>query len=507
MKTDQPNILILMTDQHRADLMGPDNPWGVRTPCLDRLLAQGVNFPNVYCNSPIYAPSRMSFMTGLFTHHHHCYDNGASLASDIPTFAHTLTAAGYETVICARMHFNGADIYHGFEKRLATDMNNPIEYGVKPAGWSGCLSPYYGGIRASEDRPYESSPCPTLAYDDYVCERACAYLSNRPLDDRPFLMLASFYGPHPMVSKREQYRALYEAYMAQDLKAVELSEADFDRMPAHERRKLAGGHAEARVPDTAAIRRFRAEYFSRVTYTDSLIGRVIDTLEAQGLREDTVVIYLSDHGEQMGEHGLIGKSSFYEGTSRVPLIVSMPDRRCATVDDNVQLVDIVPTLCELSGREPLEHRVDGRSLLPTVRGEVAAADSVVFSEYHDWSAWRPIFMVKRGPWKFCHYPGEQDYLFNVVSDPDEQHNYALDADAAEDLKQMRDRLFSCWNPTAIEAVALQRQAMRRQIMAATQRSRETKQRIRESIKQFRDDWNEPWWDGNARQGAHESFLH
>jgi choline-sulfatase len=500
---DRPNILILMTDQHRADLMGPDNPWQVRTPFLDRLLGQGVNFTHAYCNSPICAPSRMSMMTGLHTHRHHCYDNGASLASDIPTFAHALTAVGYETVLCARMHFNGADVYHGFERRLATDMNNPIEYSVKPAQWPGCLSPTFGGVREPLHGTYEVSDCPTLGYDDYVCDQACEYLEQDAGGDRPFLLLASFYGPHPMVANREVYRPEYEAYLAQDLQERELTEAEFDAMPAHEKRKMGHGADRAMVPNGEAIRRFRAEYFSRVTYTDALMGRVMDRLESQGLAENTVVIYVSDHGEQMGEHGLIGKSTFYEGTLRVPLIVSMPDRRRGTVEHNVQLVDLLPTLCGLAGRGPVEHEVDGRSLLPSVR---APTDDTVFSEFHDWHAWRPIFMVKRGPWKFCHYPGEQDFLFNLDEDPGETRNLAIDDEAGPQLAAMRELLFTRWDPPAIERTAHQRQAMRREILAATMASRQTKQRIRASIERFRDEWNEPWWDGNVRQGAHESFL-
>jgi len=502
----RPNILLLMTDQHRADLMGSDNRWGVRTPHLNRLLEQGISFTNTYCNSPICVPSRMSMMTGLFVHHHEAYDNCTSLAVDYPTFAHALTAAGYDTVICARTHFNGADAYHGFEHRLATDMNNPIEYGAMPAQWTGPLAPRWGGVRPATEKPYETSDSPTLMYDDYVCDQACDFLRSGRDDERPFMLMASFYGPHPMVSNREIYRSDYEKYLDGDLRCEELTPEAFEALPAHERRKLANASGKAVAPDSASIRRFRAEYFSRVTYTDALLGRVVEALEQAGLADNTIIIYVSDHGEQMGEHGVFGKSSFFEGTARVPLVISMPDRRSGIVEHNVQLVDLFPTLCDMVGRGPVAHTLDGRSLMPLVRDPSASWDDLVFSEFYDAKAWRPNYMLKQGPWKFCHYPGEQDFLHNLEQDPGEVANLALDAAYGDRLAAMRRELFTRWNPPELEARARQRQAMRRELLAATNCSVQTKQRIKQQIKVFRDAWNEPYWDDNQRQSAHEAFL-
>lgn len=508
---DRPNILVLMTDQHNPVLMGPNQAWGVRTPHIDSIAAEGMRFDNAYAASPVCVPSRCSFMSGLYPHKHEALDNGASMPTHVPTFAHALTVAGYETVLCARMHFNGQEIYHGFEHRLATDLCNPVEYPAPPATPSKLVDPVYAGRRAADcdDGSYAADPSPVLTYDDHVCAQACDWLRARGKrkHERPFLLVTSFYGPHPMLSGREEYRELFDEYFARDLGAEEISEEQFNRLPAYVRRAISGGKENGQTIRKSSIHRFRAGYFSRVTYTDGLIGKVLEALSASQLKEDTIIIYLSDHGEQMGDHGTIGKSQFYDYSSRVPLIVSMPDRRAGVIRQNVSLTDIFPTLCDLAGGVELEHELDGRSLLPLMDGGAEDEEAVVYAECFDWMAQRPVFMVKRGPWKYCCFDGEPEFLFHLGEDPHEWRNCAAERDYADVLTGMRAALRRIVDPDAVRHQVEQNRARRRLIHRATESSPATRARLRQRIRAYREAWDEPYWDDNERQSEHEPFLH
>jgi choline-sulfatase len=175
------------------------------------------------------------------------------------------------------------------------------------------------------------------------------------------------------------------------------------------------------------------------------------------------------------------------------------------VTQNVQLTDVFPTLCQLAGRAFPEYPLDGTSLLDQMKAPDAAPDWA-FSEFYDWNAYRPMFMLKRGPWKFCHYPGEQDFLYQVEEDPGETINRATDPACQETLAALRTEMQTRFRPVEREQRACEKQAMRREIHAATTHSIETKARLKAHIKAFRDAWNEPYWDDNRRQGAHEPFL-
>jgi len=199
----QPNILLIMSDQHSARALGALGNPVVRTPNLDRLAREGVLFRNAYTNSPICCPARMAFMTGRYPHHNKAIDNGSTLSSEEPTFAHALTRAGYETVICSRMHFHGPDQHHGFERRLASEINNPIYYPPDRLGVNRAERPRFGGVRDDDgEDDFVPRTTPGVKHDDHVLAKACEYLEQGSWGERPFLLTASFVGPHPAVKNR-----------------------------------------------------------------------------------------------------------------------------------------------------------------------------------------------------------------------------------------------------------------------------------------------------------------
>jgi choline-sulfatase len=502
----RPNILILMSDQHSPDAFGAYGNSVVETPHLDRLAARGVRFENCYCSSPICLPARMSFMTGLHVHQHGAYDNGSSPSSEIPTFAHSLAAAGYETVIAGRMHFNGVDQYHGFERRLVAECNNPIDYGPSGPRPSMTRLPLWGGVSTEQVAEYPSNPSPVLTHDDYVVERSNAFLRARDGQERPFLLVSSFYAPHPASRHREEYRAAYRRYLARDLGATELDETTFMRLHPHLRQRVAEGGAIARPPSREMNHYLLAEYYSRITYCDSLYGQILDVLEAEGLADNTIIIYLSDHGEDMGRHGYWGKMNFYDNVARVPLLLTLPgESNGKVVRENVSHVDLFPTLCELAGcTNPYD--LDGDSLLPLMRGMRDGWRDTAFSAYYDMHTRRPLYMLKQGDWKFNYYCGEEAELFNLASDPDETINLASDPFYQSRRRDLLTLLRAICDPEAVETKVNRLQLMRQLTRDATMASPEKQQRDRESIINYRLERNEPWWDGNVRQSQYEQHL-
>ena len=502
-----PNILFIMSDQHSPAAFGAYGAEAVRTPNLDRLAAEGVLFRNAYCNSPICGPSRWSLLTGEYVHEHGAYDNGATLSSDEPTFAHALTRAGYETVLCSRMHIHGFDQYHGFEKRLATECNNPIDYPPDRMRPELAADPKWGGVEPDDGEEYVPVASPCNGHDEHAFAKAKAYLASREWGERPFLLVASFVAPHPYLRRRPEYLDLYREYLAMDLGAEELDEERFAAMHPHVRRHVSKGGEVARAPSRAATHRMLAEYFSRVTYFDAQVGELLDTLEAEGLRDDTVVFYTSDHGDDMGRHGYFGKTTFFEHVAGVPLIVSEPGgRRGAEQQENVSLVDLLPTLCDVAEAEPPPSRLAGGSLMPLARGDDAPWRNEVLSEYFGHYARACAFMLRRDDWKLNHYVGESPELFDLAEDPDEGRDLAADPAHRETLRALEAGLRAIVDPEATQEQVLLDQSKRQFIAESTQASVQTKQRLRAHIQEYRERWNEPTWDDNERQGRYETHL-
>jgi len=270
---------------------------------------------------------------------------------------------------------------------------------------------------------------------------------------------------------------------------------------------VAKGEAQACVSGKQENHRLLAEYYSRITYFDSQVGKLVDTLEEQGLRDDTVILYMSDHGEDMGIHGYWGKMSFYENVAKVPLIVAMPGGvgKGVRQTENVSLVDVFPTLCDLAGASvPLS--LAGNGLLPLVEGGKLDRGNTVFSEYQGQYVKTAMYMLREGNLKFNFYIGDPPELYDLDVDPDELHDLAEDPKYAAKLAEMEAKLRSICDPERVYEESLLSQAKRAFIGTATKASIQTKQRIRDHIKQFRAAWNEPSWDDNAHQSRHEKFL-
>jgi choline-sulfatase len=421
----QPNILIVMADQMTPFMLEACGYPAARTQHMTALAGRSVNFTTAYTPSPICVPARSCFMTGLYTSTTGCYDNGDPYHSFIPTFAHYLTNAGYDTVLSGKMHFIGADQLHGFSRRLNTDIypsgfiwSYPLLDDNDPEAMAFDFAPQY---QAHNIGPGWSTE---LQYDEETHFRALEYLRHAPED--PFALVVSYTNPHPPYIEPAKYWALYENAdlpLPHYLNDMDAKYSDFDcaflRWYGLDRKSI-------REPEHLIA--MRRGFAALAHYVDDKLGELLAVLDEQGLADDTIVIVTSDHGEMLGEKGLIQKRSLYDWSARIPLIVHVPGAGHRSVATPVSLIDLPATLLDMAGCAPARP-MEGRSLMPALEGGTLDEVPVVV-EYHGEGIMRPSFAVRQGAWKYiyCHRSAPQ--LFNIEADPGEWHNRSGEAEAA-----------------------------------------------------------------------------
>jgi choline-sulfatase len=426
---ERPNILIIMADQMTPFMLETFSGVGAKTQNLTKLAARSANFTNAYTPSPICVPARSCFMTGLYTSTTGCYDNGDPYHSFIPTFAHYLTNAGYDTVLSGKMHFVGADQLHGYKRRLNTD--------VYPSGfiWSYPLPPkndpdaqafdFVPQYLAENIGPGWSKE---LQYDEETHFRALEYLRHAP-KDQPWMLTVSYTNPHPPYKVPRKY---WEMYKDADIPLPDLPDdldaqySEFD----HAMRRWHGLHKRGDdIRDPKNQIAMRRGFAALAHYVDDKIGELIEILEEQETRKETVVIVTSDHGEMLGEKGLIQKRSLYEWSARIPLLIDHPQMPAREITTPVSLIDLPATLIDLVGLSSARP-LDGRSLMAALRGEKLEICPII-SEYHGEGIMRPSFMVRLGQWKYHYCHGSPPLLFDLETDPQEYENLAGRTEVSE----------------------------------------------------------------------------
>ena len=454
--TNSPNILILMVDQLTGTLF-PDGPAPfLHAPNLKRLAERSVRFANSYTPSPLCAPARAAFMSGALPKRTRVYDNAAEFASDIPTYAHHLRRAGYQTALSGKMHFVGPDQLHGFEERLTTDIY-PADFGWTPDyrkpgeridWWYHNLGSVTGaGVAEITNQ---------LEYDDDVAHQAVQklYDLSRGADARPWCLTVSFTHPHDPFVARRKFWDLYED--APELTPPQpIAYADQD---PHSKRLIdaCDSHRFDITPDH--IRRARQGYFANISYVDSKIGEILDTLEAT--RQEAIILFLSDHGEMLGERGLWFKMNFFEGSARVPLMIASPGLTPQRIDTPVSTIDVTPTLAALAGIDMAEVMpwTDGENLVPLATGTPRLTP--VAMEYAAEGSITPLVCLRDGRWKYIRCMADPDLLFDLETDPAERVNLATDPAHIDALHMLRRMADERWNLPAYDAAVRESQARR-----------------------------------------------
>jgi choline-sulfatase len=483
--SDNPNFLILMADQLTARALPAYGNRIAKTPHIDSLAAAGVVFDSFYCNSPLCAPSRFSFLSGRQVSAIGAYDNAAEFSTQIPTFTHYLRRAGYQTVLSGKMHFCGADQLHGFEERLTTDIY-PADFGWTP-DWS--RFEHRPSWYHNMDSVTQAGPCTRtnqIDFDDDVVFQARQKLFDmaRGRDRRPFCMVASMTHPHDPYVIPQAYWDRYSGVDV-DMPRVRMAPADLD---PHSRRLRHVCGLDLQPASDAQIRAARRAYYGAVSYVDDQVGALMGALADTGFSNNTIVLLLADHGDMLGERGLWYKMNFFEPACRIPLIVHAPLRFAARrVANSASLVDILPTLSELAGDKAGNSAtpLDGHSLVPQLAGD-SGRDEVI-GEYLAEGAIAPLVMIRRGRYKFVHSPVDPDQLYDLSEDPDEIRNLAHVPEQASRLQEFRAEVARRWDLPALHAAVIASQQRRHLVYAALRTGRYTSwdfQPIRDAGRQY-----------------------
>ena len=470
---DAPNLLFIFSDQHAQGIAGCYGDALVDTPSLDRLAARGVVFDNAYTPSPLCTPARMAMLAAQHPHRVGCWTNSDLLASDVPTHAHALGAAGCRTLLVGRLHAIGPDQLHGYSERHVGDHST---------NWAGGRGHGLGVLARTND-PFrvsvERSGPGQSSYE--VKDRDVVAATLRVLDDlaaergsghgSPFALTVGLMLPHqPYVCAPADFER-YRGRIGPPRLAAPAAQQEHPYL----RRWRAHTQSVDLPPDW--VLRARAAYYGLVTSMDRMIGQVLDRLEALGLAQNTLVVYSSDHGDQLGERGLWWKQTFYEQSAKVPLILSWPgdlprgERRAQVVN----LIDVAATLLDAQGAPALPN-AQGRSLLGVARDAAAPWEDETFSEYctdgmSPWTLPDPVQqrMIRSGPWKLVHYQGAPPQLFNLDDDPDELRDLAADPGCASVRERLAAKVLHGWDPDRIAARMARRIADKRLLQRWAQR--------------------------------------
>jgi choline-sulfatase len=454
----QPNILFVMADQLTASVL-PFYGGPVDAPNLARLAEEGVVFESAYCATPLCAPSRASLLAGRLPSETRTYDNGAEFAASVPTIAHHLRAAGYVTCLAGKMHFIGPDQLHGFEERLTTDIYTAGLDWVPD--WSLPLTerlPWYHDMSSVLEAGVSEATL-QLDYDEEVAFRSVRKLYDLGrARDRPFFLLVSFTHPHDPYEVPRRYWGRYES---RELPPPAVPPLPLEAHDPHSRRILEMCGAGDVAVSEGLVQRARRAYYAAVSYVDDKVGELLDALAVTGLRDDTVVVVASDHGDMLGERGLWYKMTFFEDSARVPLVVHAPPRFAAgRVRANVSLLDLLPSFVELAGDVAPDDRVAERSLLPLLQGDGTERPPVV-AEYAAEGTYAPCVMVRDGSLKYVRCPGDPELLFDLAADPLELENVADHPEQAPALARLRAYADERWDLDAFarDVIASQRQRL------------------------------------------------
>jgi len=439
MAEHRPNVLFLMSDEHRPTVAGFAGDRIVRTPVLDELAATGVVFRNAYTPSPITVPTMVCLNAGQLPKTCHC-EGWLDLEPGHMTFARLFTRHAYQTVACGRLMHQGHDIMQGWIHRIGDDImvrDNYIEDKIE-SEWAKAQRPFheYKWSDAKEIKRAGIGRAHTQQSDEYTLLGAKNYIEkhflhpyyDREQPNRPLLLRVGLVQPHyPYLTDASKFR-----YYLNRVEPFE-NQGVFDHPFLSQRQVTPDVDASKRE-----IRRAVAAYYGMVETIDELYGRVLESLKDAGQDlDDWIIVYTSDHGEMLGEHGIWEKQKFFEGSVRVPLVIRYPRSIDGgrVVDQNVNLCDIFATLADLAGL-PIPPGLDSRSMVPLMRGQTEGWNNETLSQFGTTN-----YMIKRDHLKYQYY-GEDipEVLFDLQRNPEETINYASDPEYSEAMAAFRRRL-------------------------------------------------------------------
>ncbi len=474
---ERPNILIFCTDEQRSDHLGCMGHPVLKTPNIDRIAAEGALFRNCYSSSPACMPARATMITGLANRASGVRSNGVSLPEGVPTLPGLLAEAGYRTHSVGKLHLKTWGKPGGLD---VTEVETPEQNPERRVFWNEGMitkSPdnYYGfqtqdsanghvnyingdyrtwldknhpgafdgyACKSSDPKPLEIEP--ELHYNNWIADRSIDFIQARSGKDQPFFLWCSFPDPHEPFAAVRKWS---DAYADVD---IELSQCTTELSPHSRSETMNAIGAGTTVQDAEYVKECIRQTYGMVSHVDEQVGRVLDSLEESGLAGSTVVMFISDHGDQLGEHGLFYKGLYpYDGHAHVPFVVKVPwaQQKGRVVQDVVSMLDLVPTVLDLAGvdqpedelmsgwwrekNHPVAPSLPGESLTPVLLDGARPERKNALVEYDsDTQAAFDLLQMRAlvtNEYKLVHYaPGNEIMLFDRQNDPDEMNNLAKD---------------------------------------------------------------------------------
>jgi len=437
---DRPNILFIISDEHNASVTRPYGNDLVQTPAFDRLAEGGITFDAFYCNSPLCVPSRMTLTAGKYISRTGAWSNACWLPSDdYPSLARVLTQAGYDALLCGKMHYDRTRRY-GFTE-IGGNMNRSTKTGRGRRRDAADEHIQTGGRDSRFKQFHTGETSSILKHDQAVTAGVLDFLEKRRPEDGPFFLLAGYLAPHFPLIVPERFWRPYEGKVPMPV----LPEGHVASQPLNYHHLRRGFGVVETDPNT--VRLGRELYYGLTQWIDVEVGKVLDALERSPIGENTIVVYTSDHGENMGEHHLWWKNCMFEHAARIPLIVSWP-KRWPGGQRRTQaagMVDLVQTVAALAGgRTPDDW--NGDVMLDWMDNPQAEWKDRAASEYYAHNIASGYAMLRQGRYKYVYHsppdakhPAQRE-LYDLVADPNEFTNLASAPEHADRIASMHETL-------------------------------------------------------------------
>lgn len=464
-----PNVLILMSDQHKRSCMGAYGDRVAIAPHLDRLANESVRFTEAYCANPVCTPSRASIMTGLYSHNHEAQNNALPYSWRHKTLAHHFGASGYLTALIGKMHWVDGQT-HGFDYRL--EFNDWYQYlGPKTKIYadelgrpnSGSGLPEIDDLWREEGDPWkgprdldnrEGSVAVGRVslleekdhFDNFVARESVRFLKEHGTQDQPFFLITSFLKPHDPFMPAERFAKMFRP---EDMKLPESwGKADIEQLPKEVRESIRFNGPTPELRDEHEAKKRIAFYYANLAQMDDCVGQVIKALEDLKLDRDTIIVYTSDHGEMLGELGLWQKFQFYEGSCGIPLTIRVPGVRPGVCSTPISQVSFSKTITELANVREIAPN-DGKSFADLVHDPHSSIQhGPVFAEYALGTK-RAKYLIRDGDFKYTFWTHDIPELYNLRTDPEELHNLASLPEYAVDEARLKRRLFEWHKPEEV----------------------------------------------------------
>ncbi|WP_159623673.1 sulfatase [Ruania rhizosphaerae] len=432
------NIVLILPDQLRPDFLGCYGADWLTTPAIDELAASSVRYTDAVSSAPLCVPARSALLTGMHPLRNGVLANNQGVRPDyrqmgIETWADRLTSTGYLTAAVGKMHFYPWDASYGFGYRVVAedkrhiDVRDDYDRFLRRHGMRKTHANTLPGYQAS--RGATDAPTPwEMSVDHFVGSAACEFIETHARGEEPFALVVGFPGPHCPYDPAPEF----------------LERVDADRLPlaiprvpgdAPERLRVAADSYRRAWADLdltefpeEAQQRVRAHYSALVMQVDHEVGRVMEALEEAGVADDTIVVLASDHGDFLGDRGMLGKALFYDECVRVPLMIKVPGCEGGLSDAMIDLYDLAPTMLALAGAGVPEH-MDAR-LIPQLEGVEAERRERIIGAVSD--GW----MLREGAFVLHKYGTGEVLLFDREADPDQLHDLSKDASHRDVLDQM-----------------------------------------------------------------------